>query len=99
MIRDDLHLPPGIKIALQMPADPTPEDFQPAHGMGVQYATAWINDEAASADDYARRQRAFAGAGLTLYGWGNGAVHNQDDIVLNLPQREAKVEAYNRHDL
>ena len=56
--------------------------------MGVQYATAWIHDEAASADDYTRRQRAFADAGLTLYDLGNGAVHNQDDIVLNLPQAD-----------
>jgi len=86
-----------MKIALQMPADPTPEDFQLAHGLGVQYATAWIHDEHAAPEDYSRRRAAFAEAGLTLYGLGNGAVHNQDDIVLNLPERDAKIEAYKRH--
>jgi mannonate dehydratase len=86
-----------MKIALQMPADPIPDDFGLAHGLGVQYATAWIHDEHAAADDYARRRAAFAEAGLTLYGLGNGAVHNQDDIVLNLPERDAKIEAYKRH--
>ena len=86
-----------MKIALQMPADPTPEDFQLAHGLGVQYATAWIHNEQATPEDYAGRRAAFAAAGLTLYGLGNGAVHNQDDIVLNLPERDAKIEAYKRH--
>src|SRR5258707_14750849 len=92
-----MALPPGMKIALQMPADPTPEDFQLAHGLGVQYATAWIHDEQATAQDYAGRRAAFAAAGLTLYGLGNGAVHTQDDIVLNLPARDARIEAYKRH--
>jgi len=97
MLRDELRLPPGIKVALQMPSHPTPEDFQFAQGLGVQYATAWIHDEFATAADYLRRRQAFSDAGLTLYGLGNGAVHNQDDIVLALPQREAKIEAYKRH--
>jgi mannonate dehydratase len=92
-----MALPPGMKIALQMPADPTPEDFQLAHGLGVHYATAWIHDEQATPEDYAGRRAAFAAAGLTLYGLGNGAVHNQDDIVLNLPERDLKIEAYKRH--
>jgi mannonate dehydratase len=97
LVRDGLALPSGMKIALQMPADPAPEDFQLAHGLGVQYATAWIHDEHAAPEDYAGRRAAFAAAGLTLYGLGNGAVHNQDDIVLNLPERDAKIEAYKRH--
>ena len=54
-------------------------------------------DEHATAEDYSRRRAAFAEAGLTLYGLGNGAVHNQDDIVLNLPERDAKIEVYKRH--
>jgi mannonate dehydratase len=97
LVRELMALPCGMKIALQMPADPAPEDFQLAHGLGVQYATAWIHDEQATPEDYARRRAAFAEAGLTLYGLGNGAVHNQDDIVLNLPERDAKIEAYQRH--
>jgi mannonate dehydratase len=97
LVRERMALPSGIKIALQMPADPTPEDFELAHGLGVQYATAWINDGQATPEDYASRRAAFVAAGLTLYGLGNGAVHNQDDIVLNLPERDAKIEAYKRH--
>ena len=97
LVRERMALLSGMKIALQMPADPAPEDFQLAHGLGVQYATAWIHDEQATPEDYARRRAAFAAAGLTLYGLGNGAVHNQDDIVLNLPERDAKIEAYKRH--
>jgi mannonate dehydratase len=36
-------------------------------------------------------------AGLTLYGFGNTSVHNQDAIVLNLPGRDDKIEEYKRH--
>jgi len=97
LVRERLALPAGMKIALQMPSAPAPEDFALAHGLGVQYATAWIHDEHATPEDYARPRAAFAAAGLTLYGLGNGAVHNQDDIVLNLPERDAKIEAYKRH--
>src|SRR5258708_38653887 len=97
LVRDSLALPSGIKIALQMSADPTPEDFQLAHGLGVQYATAWIHDEQATPEDYAGRRAAFAAAGLTLYGLGNGAGRNEDDMVLNLPERDLKSEATNRH--
>src|SRR5439155_22470445 len=36
-------------------------------------------------------------AGLKIYGFGNGDVHNQDAIVLNLPNRDEKVAEYKRH--
>lgn len=97
LVRERLALPLGMKLALQMTADPTPEEFELAHGLGVQYATAWINNEHAAPEAYARPSAAFRAAGLTLYGLGNSAVHNQDDIVLGLPEREAKIEAYKRH--
>src|SRR5690242_13826084 len=97
LVRDRLALPAGMHVTLQMPPDPTPADFALAQGLGVRTATAWINDLNATPDDYARRSAAFAAAGLTLYGLGNGAVHNQEDIVLALPERDAKIEAYQRH--
>jgi mannonate dehydratase len=97
MIRDQMNLPPGIKLALQMPPEPTPADIQFAKGLGIEYATAWTKADKATPEYYASRQKVFAEAGLTLYGLGNSSVHNQDDIVLNLPGREAKIEAYKQH--
>jgi len=87
----------GIKIALQISAEPTEAELSFAHGLGVEYVTAWTKPEKATPEFYLSRQKLFAGAGLTLYGFGNLGVHNQDDIVLNLPGREAKIEAYKQH--
>ena len=75
----------------------TPEDLQFARGLGVGYVTAWTKAEKATPGFYASCQRKYAEAGLTLYGLGNSSVHNQDDIVLNLPGRDAKIEAYKQH--
>jgi mannonate dehydratase len=39
----------------------------------------------------------FEAAGLKIYGFGNSSVHNQDAIVLNLPNRDQKIEEYKAH--
>ena len=50
-----------------------------------------------SAAYYTERKAYFADHGLTVYGFGNSDVHNQDAIVLGLPNRDAKIEEYKRH--
>jgi len=97
MILDELHLPPGIKIAHNIASEPTPEDLAMLQGMGIQYVTTWTKPPKATPEYYAGRRQFFAEAGLTLYGLGNANVHNQDEIVLNLPGREAKIEEYKQH--
>lgn len=97
MIRDRMQLPPGVKIALQVPPEPSPENLQFVRALGVQYVTTWAKADKATPDFYASRRQMLADAGLTLYGFGNLGVHNQDDIVLNLPGRDAKIEAYKQH--
>ena len=97
MILDDLHLPPGIKISHNMPAEPAPEDLDFLRGLGVQYVGTWAQPDKATPEYYASRKQLYADAGFTLYSMGNAGVHNQDDIVLNLPGREAKIELYKQH--
>jgi len=97
MILDDLHLPPGIKIAHNMPAEPSAEDLDFLKALGVRYVTTWAQPDKAKPEYYASRKQLYAEAGFTLYGMGNSGVHNQDDIVLNLPGREAKIELYKQH--
>jgi mannonate dehydratase len=97
MILDQMKLSPGMKIALQLSPEPTPEDLEFARGLGVEYAVVWTKADKATPEYYASRRKLFADAGLTLYGMGNSSVHNQDDIVLNLPGRDAKIEAYKQH--
>ena len=88
---------PGVKIAAQMPPEPTGEDLQFARQMGVEYVVLWTDAKHASYEYYASRRELYEEAGLKVYGMGNGDVHNQDKLVLNLPGRDEKVEEYKCH--
>ena len=97
MILDQMHLPLGIKIALYAPIEPQPSDLDYLRALGVEYVTTWARPEKASAEYYASRKEIYATAGVTVYGIGNIGVHNQEAIVLNLPERDAKIEIYRQH--
>lgn len=88
---------PGIKLAAQMSPEPTEDELKFVKQMGVDYAVLWADADKASYDYYASRRKLFENAGIKVYGFGNRAVHNQDAIVLNLPNRDAKVEQYKQH--
>lgn len=88
---------PGIKIAAQMKPEPTEEDVAFVRQMGVEHVVVWTNAAKSSAEYYTERKAFFAARGLNIYGFGNSDVHNQDAIVLNLPERDAKVDEYVRH--
>lgn len=88
---------PGVKIAAQMSPEPSEEDLQFVRQMGVKYVVLWTDGEHANYDYFASRRELFENAGLKIYGFGNSSVHNQDAIVLNLPNRDEKVEEYKRH--
>ena len=65
--------------------------------MGVEYVVLWTDGEHANYDYFMSRREIFENAGLKIYGFGNSDVHNQDAIVLNLPNRDAKIEQYKRY--
>ncbi|HNP69989.1 MAG TPA: mannonate dehydratase [Kouleothrix sp.] len=87
----------GTQIALQLPAEPSEADLQFAQQLGVKYAVLWTDGAHAGYEYYASRRELFERAGLTIYGFGNWDVHNQDAIVLNLPGRDEKIEQYKQH--
>jgi mannonate dehydratase len=88
---------PGIKIAAQIAPEPREQDVQFVRQMGVDYVVLWTDATKAGPAYYAERKAFFADHGLTVFGFGNRDVHNQDAIVLGLPNRDAKVEEYKRH--
>jgi mannonate dehydratase len=57
----------------------------------------WTDASKSSAPYYAARKQFFEAAGLKVYGFGNGSVHNVEEITLNLPGRDAKIEEYLAH--
>jgi len=86
-----------IKLAVQIPAEPTDEDLLFAKQMGVDYVTLWAHGEKCTPEYYVSRRKLVEEAGLKLYGFGNTSVHNQDAIVLNLANRDEKIEEYKTH--
>ncbi|HVC34314.1 MAG TPA: mannonate dehydratase [Chloroflexota bacterium] len=91
------RIAPGIKITAQMSPEPREEDLQFVRQMGVEHVVLWTDSSKSSAAYYASRKELFAAHGLNVYGFGNSDVHNQDAIVLGLPNRDAKIEEYQRH--
>ena len=65
--------------------------------MGLEDVTVWTDPPNDNAEYYIGTKKYFADNGLNVYGMGNGSVHNQDKIVLNLPGRDEKVEEYKKH--
>ena len=65
--------------------------------MDVEYVVLWTNGANANYDYFMSRREIFENAGLKIYGFGNSDVHNQDGIVLNLENRDAKIEQYKKY--
>ncbi len=97
MIKKMIDVEPGMKVAAQVSPEASDEELQWISQMGVEYVVLWTNAQKASAAYYADRKAFFASHGLRVYGFGNSDVHNQDAIVLNLPNRDAKIEEYKNH--
>ena len=92
-----MDIEPGCKIAAQMSPEPTEQDLAFVKQMGIEYVVLWTSGDKASYEYYASRRELFEQAGLRVYGFGNSSVHNQDAIVLNLPNRDQKIEEYVAH--
>ena len=65
--------------------------------MGLEDVTVWTGPPNDNAEFYIATKKVYAENGINVYGMGNGAVHNQDKIVLNLPGRDEKIEEYKKH--
>lgn len=92
-----LEIGPGIKIAAQASPEPTAGELAFIQQMGVEYVVLWTKGNKAGPEYYSSRRQLFENQGIKLYGFGNSDVHNQDAIVLNLEDRDAKIEEYKHH--
>ena len=88
------QIAPGIKITAQISPEPRSEDVMFVRQMGIEHVVLWTDSAKSSAEYYANRKRYFAENGLSVYGFGNGDVHNQPAIVLGLANRDAKIDEY-----
>ena len=88
---------PYIKIAFQASPELIPEQISFLQQMGIDQVVLWTNASKSSFEYYNSRRELYKEAGINVFGFGNGSVHNQDKITLNLPGRDEKVEEYLTH--
>ena len=92
-----MDIEPGMKLAAQVSPEADRDELAFIKQMGVDWAVCWTDAHHAGYDYYARTKERFEQAGISIYGFGNSDVHNQDTIVLGLPGREEKIEDYIAH--
>ena len=92
-----LPVEPGIKVAAQVTPEPSEDELAFIRRMWVEYVVLWARSDKASYEYYTTWRALFEDAGLRVYGFGNTDVHNQDAIVLGLPNRDEKIEEYKAH--
>lgn len=90
-------LAPGVKISLQIPAEPADDDLRFAQQIGVGYVNIPSGGPSSGYELYARLKSRVEAAGLKVWNIGNSNVHNMPEVTLNLPGREEKIEEYKQY--
>ena len=86
---------PGIQIATSAQANASDEDLQFLQQLGVEWVMLGIGDTAQHTAAYYREcVERFAEFGLQVYRIGNRRVHNMEEVTLNLPGRDEKIEEF-----
>ncbi len=85
---------PGIKLSVQVGADPTPEDLQFVKQLGAEYVNIWTDARGATIENFLRLRHNVEAAGLKVWNIGDTSVHNMEEVTLNLPGRDRKIEEY-----
>jgi mannonate dehydratase len=88
---------PVMKIALQAKSEPNENDLMFYQQLGIDHVVLNTDGTKASYEYYFSRKQIYEAAGIKVYGFGDSSVHNVDAIVLNLPERDAKIEEYRNH--
>ncbi len=84
----------GLKLSVQMPTDPSDEDLQFVKQLGVEYVNIPTGGERATFENFLRLRKKVESAGLKVWNIGNSNVHNMEEVTLNLPGRDQKIEEY-----
>jgi mannonate dehydratase len=85
---------PGVKICVQSPAVPTDDDLLFLKQLGAEYVSVGSTPELRTAEGFIQIKQRYASAGITVWNIGNTSVHNMQEVTLNLPGRDAKIEEY-----
>jgi len=86
---------PGIQIGTGMSLNPSADEIAFAKQLGIEWVMTTVDDpNGHTAENYRRVCARFEAHGLHVYRLANHACHNQEQITLNLPGRDAKIQEY-----
>ena len=86
---------PGIQIGTYVRSDASDEELQFLQQLGVEWAMLVVqNPSLHSAEYYKQFNERLAKYGLQIYRVANHEVHNVEQITLNLPGRDEKIEEF-----
>ena len=82
---------------MQLGANPSDEDLQFMNQVGVHYAAVSVDRKDDNVANFLRIKAKVESAGLRVWNIGHDGNRNQEEIVLNLPGRDARIEAYKQY--
>ena len=85
---------PGIKLSVQVGADPSDEDLRFVKQLGAEYVNIWTDARGTTLENFTRLRHNVESAGLKVWNIGDLNVHNMEEVTLNLPGRDKKIEEY-----
>ena len=85
---------PGIKMSLQVGSDPNEEILNFVKQLGIEWVNINTFGKDANLENFKRQTAKVTAAGLKVWNIGNGNVHNMEEVTLNLPGRDKKIEEY-----
>jgi mannonate dehydratase len=88
---------PGIQIGTQLSSVASDEEMQFAQQLGVEWVMTDLPPAQHTLENYQALQRKFAAHGLKIYRLGNSSCHNMEEVTLNLPGRDEKIQEYLRY--
>jgi len=85
---------PGIQLGTQLPANASEDDMRFTRQLGVEWVMTSLPQRESTLENYQALIKRFAAQGLKIYRLANDSCHNMEEVTLNLPGRDAKIEEY-----
>jgi mannonate dehydratase len=85
-------LSPGIKISMQVSENVSDEDLTWIKQMGVEYLNVGTANGRATLDNFLTIKKRVQAAGLKVWNISNNENRNIEEVTLNLPGRDQKIE-------
>jgi mannonate dehydratase len=85
---------PGVQLGTQLPPTAGEDDMRFARQLGVEWVMTSLRPQESTLENYQALIRRFAAQGLKIYRLANDNCHNMEEVTLNLPGRDAKIEEY-----